>query len=135
MHKGDRGFFHLLTLLLVAGLGICFAQPHPYTYRLIDDRCDPNQCLFIQQSSETNGYLDSVTGTVRVAGYYSKIVRKYSTAETVIPREPLVCPALEVTSAPEFFQKAFEQLVEKGNTVNRLNKKRSTRSRRQLRQA
>ncbi len=123
MRKTGRGFFYLLTLPLVASLGVCFAQPQPYSYRLIADRCDPDQCLFIQQSSETKGYLDSVTGTVRVAGHYAKIVRKYSTAETVIPRKSLVCPALEVTSAPEFFQKAFEQPIARGNTVNRLNKK------------
>jgi len=122
VRKSDRGFSHLLALFLLAGLGICFAQTQTYDYRLVDDRCDPNQCLFVQRISETNGYLDSVTGTVRVSGYYAKIVREYSTAETVIPRKPLICPALKVTGAPKFFQKAFKQLVERGNTVNRLGK-------------
>lgn len=59
---------------------------------------------------------------IRVTGYYESIVREGSTAETVVPQKTLVCPAFKVTSAPEFFQKAFKQLVERGNTVNRLDK-------------
>ena len=122
MSTSDKKFFRCLALFLLSSSGACFAQTQTYNYRLVENICNTTQCLFIQQFSETNGYLDSVIGTVQVAGYYGTIVREYSTAETVVPRKPLVCPALEVTSAPAFFQKAFKKLVGKGNTVNRLSK-------------
>ncbi len=112
----------LRLIFLLGGLGLCFVQAQPtYSYRLIDDRCDLKQCLFIEQAAEVGGYLYSVTGTVQVSGFYGSIVREGST-ETVVPQKTLVCPALKVTNAPQFFQKAFRSLIEGDNAVNRLDK-------------
>lgn len=111
----------LRLIFLLGGLGLCFVQAQPtYSYRLVDDRCDLKQCLFIEQASEVGGCLNSVMGTVQVTGFYGSIVREGSTAETIVPQKTLVCPALTVTNAPQFFQKAFKKLVKGQNTVNHL---------------
>jgi hypothetical protein len=114
MPTGSARFLACLVLLTLS-TGFAEAQPH-YTHRLIDNTCNPVRRLFIEQAVEDAGYLDYMIGTARATGCYRTILQE------TIRDERLTCPALTVTRAPRFFQKAFREPVEDGNTVNRLDK-------------
>ena len=114
MPTGSARFLACLVLLTLS-IGFAKAQPH-YAHRLIDNTCNPVQCLFIEQAVEDAGYLDYMMGTAQATGYYRTILQE------TIRDERLTCPALTGTRAPRFFQKALRKLVEDGNTVNRTDK-------------
>ena len=112
--------------MLIAGRFLCgfllslvgsVAQAQSVTnYRLIDNRCDVSQCLFLDRAVEAAGLNDYyVIGTARVTGSYRTVAREGQTGV------PLTCPTFTVTNAPRFFFETFTDLIARGNTVNRLN--------------
>ena len=121
MVTANKDILRPFALFVLGSLGPCFVQAQPISdYRLVDGRCDLDQCLFIERAVEDAGYLYYMVGTVRVTGFYGNIVREGSSEEAITPRKTLVCPAFKVMNAPQFFQRAFRRLIEGDNTVNHL---------------
>ena len=83
-------------------------------YRLVGERCDVSQWLFLDLAAEAGGLDDYMVGTARVTGTYRTVAREGQTGA------PLTYPALTVMTAPDFFLETFTELVARGNTVNHL---------------